>query len=190
MARAIPADRRIRGVAAGRGNALSLGRLTWHCCQVSFSLEKTPFGDPLAQALCEEVQDEYRRRYKGDGDQTPIDHGEFTPPNGAFLVAFNGEGEPVGCGGWRAHGDEDAEMKRVYVRPTARRQGLARLIVAELEASAAASGRKRLVLETGNEQPEAIALYEELGYRPVEPFGYYACTPGSLHLGKDLGTEH
>ncbi|WP_245595474.1 GNAT family N-acetyltransferase [Glycomyces tenuis] len=155
---------------------------------MQFTLERTPFTGALAQALCEELQAEYTRRY-GSGDETRLEIGDFDPPNGDFIVAFDADGEAVGCGGWRANGDDDAEMKRVYVRESARRQGLARLIVAAVEASAAAAGRKRIVLETGPRQPEAIAMYRALDYRPVTPFGHYAEADGSLHLGKELRSE-
>ncbi|HEU5128680.1 MAG TPA: GNAT family N-acetyltransferase [Glycomyces sp.] len=152
------------------------------------TLKRTSFTDPVAQALCEELQAEYRRRY-GDGDQTQIELDDFDPPNGDFIVAFDADGEPLGCGGWRAHEETDAEMKRVYVRERARRRGLARLIVAAVEDSAAEAGRKRLVLETGPRQPEAIAMYKALGYRPITPYGYYAEADDSLHLGKELRSE-
>ena len=49
-----------------------------------------------------------------------------------------------------------------------------------------ALGYRRLVLETGTEQPEAIALYEREGYRPTEGFGHYADEPGSRYYAKDL----
>ena len=42
------------------------------------------------------------------------------------------------------------------------------------------------MLETGTEQPEAIALYEREGYRPTEGFGHYADEPGSRYYAKDL----
>lgn len=153
--------------------------------RVQYTLKRTPFTDAVAQALCEEVQAEYTRRY-GGGDDTLIELDDFDPPNGDFIVAFDAEGTPLGCGGWRAHEGADAEMKRVYVRESARRRGLAKLIVAAIEASAAEAVRERVVLETGPRQPEAIAMYRALGYRPVAPFGYYADTDGSLHLGKEL----
>lgn len=155
---------------------------------MQFTLSPVPFDSPVAQLLCAEIQEEYVRRY-GAGDETLLDEGDFDPPNGDFLVAYDEAGEPVGCGGWRSHDERDAEMKRVYVREHARRQGLARQIVAAVEASAAASGRARLILETGPRQPEAIAMYEAIGYRPVTPFGHYACADGSLHLGKTLDAD-
>jgi GNAT superfamily N-acetyltransferase len=155
---------------------------------VQYTLVRTRFDSPVAQTLCAEIQAEYVRRY-GGGDETELGDDDFTPPNGDFFVAYDEGGEPLGCGGWRAHGDDDAEMKRVYVRETARRRGLARALVAAVEESAAQAGRKRVILETGPRQPEAISMYEALGYVPVTPFGYYACTEGSIHLGRELRSE-
>ncbi|MCH7232085.1 GNAT family N-acetyltransferase [Glycomyces sp. L485] len=155
---------------------------------MQFTLERSPFTGPVAQELCAEVQAEYVRRY-GDGDTTFLAPDDFDPPGGDFIVAYDASGRPVGCGGWRTRGEGDAEMKRLYVREAARRQGLARLLVAAVETSAAEAGRKRLVLETGPRQPEAIAMYESLGYKPVSPFGEYAETDGSLHLGRELRSE-
>jgi GNAT superfamily N-acetyltransferase len=74
----------------------------------------------------------------------------------------------------------------VYVAPNFRRRGLAQLIVAELEGSAAGAGHRSVVLNTGDRQPEALALYANLGYRPVAGYGIYACAPGAVFLGKDL----
>ncbi|WP_030162143.1 GNAT family N-acetyltransferase [Glycomyces sp. NRRL B-16210] len=155
---------------------------------MQFTLSQVPFDGPVAQTLCAEIQQEYVRRY-GAGDETALGRGDFDPPGGDFIVAFDEAGEPVGCGGWRSHEEHDAEMKRVYVREHARRQGLARRLVAAVEASAAAAGRARLILETGPRQPEAIAMYEAIGYVPVTPFGHYAAEDGSLHLGKVLRAD-
>ena len=154
---------------------------------VQYTLSQTRFDNPVAQTLCAELQEEYVRRY-GGGDETQLGEDDFHPPNGDFIVAYDETGEPAGCGGWRSH-EDDAEMKRVYVRESARRQGLARLLVAAVEASATQAGRKRLILETGPRQPEAVAMYGALGYVPVTPFGHYACTDGSLHLGKELRSQ-
>jgi predicted N-acetyltransferase YhbS len=79
-----------------------------------------------------------------------------------------------------------AEMKRVYVVPRLRRRGLAQLIVAVLERSAAQAGCRSMVLNSGARQPEALALYERLGYGPVSGYGVYACAPGAVFLGKEL----
>lgn len=149
------------------------------------------YDHPDAQKLIAEVQQEYVRRY-GDEDATPVDPAEFAPPRGYFAVGYL-DGAPVASGGWRAHdGPEpefqpgDAEMKRLYVVPAARGRGLARAMVAELERSAREAGRRRMVLETGTRQPEAIGLYTSLGYRPIPKFGIYRCEPGSRCFGKLL----
>ncbi|QSB05384.1 GNAT family N-acetyltransferase [Natronoglycomyces albus] len=143
------------------------------------------FRSPIAQELCAEVQAEYARRYDSNGDEAVIEHDDFDPPNGKFFVVYR-DGEALGCGGWRAHGSNQAEMKRVFVREPARRMGLARRIVAAIEADAAANGMSRVILNTGPEQPEAIALYENLGYGPQTPFGFYAAFPQATFLGKDV----
>ena len=84
-------------------------------------------------------------------------------------------GDPVACGGWRVARtagptaaparDGDAEVKRMFVHAAHRGRGHARAVLAELERTAAAAGRRRAVLETGTRQPEAIALYTSAGLR-------------------------
>jgi GNAT superfamily N-acetyltransferase len=99
------------------------------------------------------------------------------------------DGAPVAMGGWRRIDPESAEIKRMYVVRAARRLGLARRLLAELERTAALAGLARLVLNTGPEQPAAIALYESVGYEPVAGFGHYACHPGALFYGKPLAVD-
>jgi ribosomal protein S18 acetylase RimI-like enzyme len=149
------------------------------------------YHDPDAAKLIAEVQQEYVLRYGGH-DATRIDAADFAPPLGLFVVGYV-DGKAVVCGGWRAHdsteplfADGDAEVKRMYVVPAARRRGLARLMLAELERTARAAGRRRILLETGTEQPEAIALYESEGYTAIPKFGIYRGEPSSRCYGKAL----
>jgi GNAT superfamily N-acetyltransferase len=149
------------------------------------------YDHPDAAALITEVQQEYVRRY-GEEDITPVDPAEFSAPRGLFLVGYL-DGRPVACGGWRAHdaddpefADGDAEIKRMYVAPSARGRGLARALLAELERTAAAAGRRRLVLETGLRQPEAIALYSSSGYAQVARFGAYRDYADSVCFAKPI----
>ncbi|HEX9336807.1 MAG TPA: GNAT family N-acetyltransferase [Pseudonocardiaceae bacterium] len=149
------------------------------------------YHDPDAAKLIAEVQQEYVLRYGGH-DATRIDAADFAPPQGLFVVGY-ADGKAVVCGGWRARDsteplftDGDAEVKRMYVVPAARRRGLARLMLAELERTARAAGRRRILLETGSAQPEAIALYESEGYTAVPQFGIYRCEPSSRCYGKAL----
>lgn len=157
------------------------------------------FDHPDARRLNDLVQAEYRRRYDGEGDVTPLDAGMFLPPRGLFLVAYDADGRPVGTGGWRGwdgeharaigYADGDAEIKRMFVVGEARGRGLSRLILARLEETARAAGRSRMVLETGNAQPEAMSLYASSGYELVpedRKFGLYRCEPSSRCYVKPL----
>lgn len=75
----------------------------------------------------------------------------------------------------------------MYVTARRRRRGLARRMLAELERTAAQANVERIVLESGAEQPEALAMYAATGYRPVGRYGHYRDTPSARHLGKALG---
>ena len=147
-------------------------------------IERRDYDDPDVVRLVAQVQKEYVDRYGGP-DEASVDLHEFAPPNGLFLVALL-DGVPVATGGWRRIADDAVEIKRMYVVSSARRQGLARRVLAELESSAAASGYARALLGTGDRQPEAIALYESAGYSAVPGFGHYADAPGALFYGKSL----
>ncbi|MFK0255932.1 GNAT family N-acetyltransferase [Streptomyces sp. NPDC090445] len=156
-------------------------------------LRAVPYDHPDAIRLNDQVQLEYRVRYDGEGDATFLDPAMFLPPQGLYLVAYDTSGAPVATGGWRTqdendegYSDGDAELKRMYVVPEARGLGLARRILAELESDARAAGRTRMVLETGNKQPEAIALYRSSGYATTEKFGYYREYPSSHCMAKPL----
>jgi len=99
----------------------------------------------------------------------PFDLDELRPPVGAFLLATL-HGEPVGCGALRLHGDEPAELKRMWVSESVRGLGVGRRLLGEVERHAADSGAGALRLETNAALAEAIALYRSAGYREVEPF--------------------
>lgn len=154
-------------------------------------LRTTGYDHPDAELLTAEVQQEYIRRY-GDADITEMRAEHFAAPHGVFVVGYL-DGVPVACGGWRAKDssypylrDGDVELKRMFVVPTARGRGLARTVLRHLEAAAGAAGRTRVVLETGTEQPEAVALYASEGYQPITKFGVYRDAPECICLGKEL----
>jgi GNAT superfamily N-acetyltransferase len=148
-----------------------------------FVIESRPYGDPDVITLVGLVQAEYVARYGGE-DAAQVAPEDFAPPQGQFVVGLL-DADPVACGGWRRIGPGVAEIKRMYVAERARRRGLGRAILADLERRAQHAGVRRLVLNTGPQQPEAIALYESSGYRPTDGFGHYACTPGALFYAKD-----
>jgi GNAT superfamily N-acetyltransferase len=109
------------------------------------------------------------------------------PPKGVFLVAWV-EGAPGGCGAVKPLDSDPTigEIKRMYTRPAARRRGISRALLAALEARASALGYRRLQLETGTEQPEAMALYESHGWHRIEPYGHYKDAPDSVCFAKAL----
>ncbi|WP_019911388.1 GNAT family N-acetyltransferase [Paenibacillus sp. HW567] len=104
-----------------------------------------------------------------------------------FVVAYL-EDKPVGCGGLRPLAPDHAimELKRFYVDPGTRKRGIADKMLLSLEQKAIAAGCGEIRLETGIKQPEAIALYEKHGYRPIALFGPYIGDPDSLCYGKML----
>ncbi|MDQ1046219.1 GNAT family N-acetyltransferase [Streptomyces sp. V4I2] len=156
-------------------------------------IRRVPFDHPDAVKLNDQVQAEYHLRYGDGGDATPLDPSDFDPPNGIYLIAYDEDGTPVATGGWRCQDtngegnlDGDAEVKRMYVIDAMRGRGLARRMLAALEEDARAAGRRRMVLETGTEQPEAIALYTSSGYEPCGKFGYYRHFESSRCFAKEL----
>ena len=143
---------------------------------------RVPITHPDAMLLVEQVQQEYVARY-GGRDETPIEPTMFETPRGAFFVLYV-DGVPLATGAWRLRGDVEvfgstatAEIKRMYVAPDGRGHGLARRMLAHLETTAHEAGAAVAILETGTAQPEAIALYESSGYRPIPGFGYYRDSP-------------
>jgi GNAT superfamily N-acetyltransferase len=150
---------------------------------------------PDVAEFFESAQRFYRAVY-GEADRTPLGPEEFRPPRGDFQLGYVSDPSrrAVAAGGWRAREadepslrDGDAEVKRMFVREDVRGKGYARALLASLESSAAAAGRRRIVLETGTMQPEAIGLYASSGYREIPKFGYYRDEPESRCYAKPLG---
>jgi DNA-binding MarR family transcriptional regulator/GNAT superfamily N-acetyltransferase len=99
----------------------------------------------------------------------PAPANELVEPSGLLLVARL-KGAPVGCGALKFHGDEPAELKRMWVSADARGLGVGRRILLELEAHARTRGVTALRLETNRNLTEAIGLYRSAGYREVPAF--------------------
>lgn len=147
--------------------------------------ERRDYDDPLVQELVAQLQDEFVVRYGGP-DRAAVDPDDFRPPAGRFLVGFDKAGRPVATGGYRRLHDATAEVKRMYVPADHRGKGYGRAMLVALESAARAAGVRHLVLNTGVQQPEAIALYESTGWESVAAFGHYAATPGALFYGRAL----
>ncbi|MEK8047509.1 GNAT family N-acetyltransferase [Ideonella margarita] len=118
-----------------------------------------------------------------------LDLGALTQPNVLFAVARDAQGAAVGCGAvvlGGLPGADVGEVKRMYVAPAARGQGVAHQLMQLLEAAAQARGCRTLKLETGPLQPEAIAFYRACGFSVCGAFGSYAEHPLSVFMGKAL----
>lgn len=114
-----------------------------------------------------------------------LDLASLKLPNVLFAVARDSEGQTIGCGAIVLHSDF-GELKRMYVSPRGRGQGVAKKLMAQLESRARDLGCKLIQLETGPYQHEALALYASTGYERRGPFGDYANDPLSVFMQKHI----
>ncbi len=129
-------------------------------------LAREPYGDDGPQWVVAQAEAELVARYGGlDGGELGLRADMFDPPGGAFLVARAGDTFVVGGVGLRAVAPATGEVRRLWVDPGWRGRGVARALMAELEAAARGLGLHALQLATGDRQPEAVALYEATGWR-------------------------
>lgn len=108
-----------------------------------------------------------------------------TPPRGLYLVAYR-SGIPVGMGAHRPIDEQTTEVRRMFVITEERRSGVGAALLAKIEGHARLLGFTALVLETGNRQIPAMALYERSGFRRIEPFGVYTDDPTSVCYRKEI----
>ena len=145
-----------------------------------------PITSTVAVQMIAALNAELSARYPEEGaNHFRLDPEEVVEGRGAFLVAYV-HGRPSGCGAVRRLGRETAEIKRMYVDPRARGQGVGYALLQALEREARRLGVATVVLETGARQPEAVALYERSGYAPIPAFGEYIGSPLSVCLQKRL----
>lgn len=137
-----------------------------------WTIERRPWDDPVGAALRAAQRAELDARYGSD------DHEPGAAPSAAdvdlFLVALDAAGAAVACGALRRLDERSAEVKRMYVVPTARGSGVAAAVLRALETAAAGRGWTTLRLETGTEQPDAQRFYRREGYARIPLFGPYA----------------
>ncbi|HEX4012242.1 MAG TPA: MarR family winged helix-turn-helix transcriptional regulator [Solirubrobacteraceae bacterium] len=130
-----------------------------------------PAGDD-AQRCLRAYFAELRRRSELRFDPTKgtsAEPHELRPPAGAFLVVYL-RGEPVGCGAVKHHPDGPSDIKRMWIAESARGLGLARRLLARLEALAAERAATAVRLDTNRALTEAIAMYRSSGYVEIDPF--------------------
>jgi putative acetyltransferase len=141
---------------------------------------------PQAKLLIDALNLELAACYPEPGaNHFSLDVKEVAPQNGAFLIGYLAA-EPVTCGAIRRIEPRVAEIKRMYVVPSERGRGIAKIMLTALEERARGLGIGRLVLETGTRQLKAIALYRGAGFNRIARFGEYVSSELSVCMGKDL----
>lgn len=154
--------------------------------RVSVSINAEPFDSPDARRLIAALDATLSKLYppaQRFGPNLKAEHLESG--RGAFFIARDGD-RPVGCGAIRVLDPTTAEVKRMYVEPDQRGNGVGWAVLARLEMAAAELGVGRLVLETGIHQEAAIALYRRNGFTQVDCWGEYATAPTSVCFEKKI----
>jgi putative acetyltransferase len=141
---------------------------------------------PEAQDLIRALDDYLNGLYPPEGNFLELDPTSVDGRDGVFLIAWEA-GVAVGCGAVRRISPDEAEIKRMFVLPASRGRGVARRILSELERWTRGAGFNSVVLETGPRQPEAIQLYESVGFHQIPCFGPYAASAYSVCYRKSLG---
>lgn len=146
----------------------------------------TPADDPAATALLEDYFASRELGFVGGVyRRAPVDAAAFEPPRGTFLVAFDEDDRPVGCGGVRMLSADRGEIKHLWLDPSTRGRGWGRTLLVELEARAVGLGARVVVLDTNATLEAAQALYRSSGYDEIEP---YNDNPNATHwFGKPVG---
>ena len=146
-------------------------------------LVRTDTSNPDFKQLVTQLDDDLRIR---DGEEH-VFYAQFNTLEKIkhAIVAYI-DNVPAGCGAFREYDDESAEIKRMFVHPDFRRHGIAKKILANLEAWATEEGFHQCVLETGQNQPEAIQLYKSSGYLQIPNYGPYANVGNSICMKKSI----
>ncbi|PNY81610.1 GNAT family N-acetyltransferase [Deinococcus koreensis] len=132
-----------------------------------------PPTDPRVISLMNAQQRELRELYQDTDERTEPFDPAILSGEGCVLLAVQEGAELLACGAIKRLDQTSAEVKRMYTVPAARGRGLGRQILNELIERGRAQGYERLVLETGDLQAEAVALYERSGFTRIPNFGYY-----------------
>ncbi len=143
--------------------------------------------DAAAPSLLAALDVDLAQRYDSTAEEEamPLDPLAVAPPWGGFFLA-SVDGEAAGCVALRHLEPSVGELVRLYVTPPARGQGVGRALVAAVEDAGRSLRYRTLRLETGLRQPEAIRLYESMGYRQIPRYGRYADSPLSVCFRKAL----
>jgi GNAT superfamily N-acetyltransferase len=158
-------------------------------------IRSVAWDDPEAVALRDAMTAEVAPRYADRAASMPMPPGMAVQPSELVYAAVASQGERgVGHIALRRLPGTPArpppaelEIKRMFVSPWVRGQGVGRLLLAAAEQVAVAAGARRVVLQTGDRQPEAATLYQSAGYTRIPIFEPYLTLPYSLCFEKRLG---
>lgn len=140
----------------------------------------------VALALLREAANEIRPLYLSDSAASvPMPGNAPLGTRDAYIVAWLAD-VPVGCGAIRELDPTTAEIRRMYVHRDYRRKQVGRSVLLHLENEAKRLGYTRLLLETGDRQAPAMALYEASGFHRVPPFGRHVSDPTSVCYERHL----
>jgi putative acetyltransferase len=146
-------------------------------------LKRTDSTDQDFHLLVKLLDKELWVRY--EAEQASYEKHNKIENNNTVVIAYEHD-QPVACGCFKKIDDATAEVKRMFVIESQRGKGISKLIMRELEQWATTLSFKRMILETGFKQPEAIALYKKAGYTQIENYEPYVGMSGSLCMEKKL----
>lgn len=106
---------------------------------------------------------------------------KYVPPYGQLLAALSDDGMAAGCVAFCRHSAQRCEMKRLYVRPNCRGQGIGQQLIERIITEARQEGYAEMVLDTLLPMQSAIKLYRSFGFREIPPY-YNNPMPDVLYL--------
>lgn len=149
----------------------------------TITIKRTESSDPDFPLLVALLNFELRERY---GElQVLYDQYNHISNLDTVVIAYTND-IPAGCGCFKKFDDTSVEIKRMFVKPAGRKQGIASAILSELEIWAKEDGYTFTVLETANQQHESIALYQKQGYQVIPNYGQYIGMDASICMRKEL----
>ena len=148
--------------------------------QVNIVISSEDPNSPDAAELIRELDCELLSRYPKQSVHA------MKPSDAAIFIVARVDGHAVGCGALRHISPDTAELKRMFVSANHRGKGISKQILSKLESTAIEFGYEKIWLETGDEQPEAIHLYESSGYHRIPRYGEYISDPYSICFEKIL----
>jgi len=136
---------------------------------------RTPEEMAMAAQLFQELADWYAVEgidlcFQGFDEEVAGLPGKYAPPLGELLIAWNASGAALGCIAVRPFRDETCEVKRLFVRPSARGMGVGRALGGAIVEAARGLGYRRALLDTASFMAAAVRVYESLGFRDVAPY--------------------